>query len=423
MFGLERAGIKYNLKNINVLLKLLGNPEKDFKSVHIAGTNGKGSVSSVINSILIEKGFRTGLYTSPHIIDFRERILVNGIFIGRKFILNFFNEHYDNIENIKPSFFEITTALAFKYFSYKKINYAVIETGLGGRLDSTNVLLPVLSIITSIGIDHTEFLGNTLKEITIEKAGIIKNKIPVVIGSVSSIPEKIFKKIAKEKKSEIIFAEKNYNLKNVKPAGEGFYFDMKWGDNIKRFFLPLIGDFQKKNIKTALASVDVLAKNEKIIFTFREISEGLAKLKTNSNLHGRFELISKNPKIVIDVSHNLQGLQNIKNNLKYFRYEKLFIIFGMMKDKQYKESIDELSAIKAEKIILTKPDYKRAAEPDELYEAVTGREGMFETRKNIKEAFEYVTSTATIKDLILITGSFFLVGDFLKISKLKPQKH
>ena len=182
LFGLERAGIKYNLKNISSLLKYLKNPQRNFKSIHIAGTNGKGSVSSILNSVLIEKGFKTGIYTSPHIRDFRERILVNGKFISKKFILDFTNKIHPEIERIKPSFFEVTTAMAFEYFSQKKVDYAVVETGLGGRLDSTNVMMPVVSVITSIGIDHVEFLGKTIKKISYEKAGIIKKNTPVIVG-------------------------------------------------------------------------------------------------------------------------------------------------------------------------------------------------------------------------------------------------
>ena len=418
MFGLERGGIKYNLKNIRSLLKLLNNPEKKYKSVHIAGTNGKGSVTSIINSVLIEKGFKTGLYTSPHLVDFRERILVNGIFISKKFILDFVNAYYKEIEKIKPSFFEITTALAFEYFSLKKVDYAVVETGLGGRLDSTNILKPVLSIITSIGIDHTEFLGKTIKGISHEKAGIIKNNTPVVIGEVSGLAEKIFKQHASEKKSEIIFTKSAYMIEVVKSNENGFYFNSKGNKGLsKNFFFPVVGDYQIKNIKTSLASLDMIGLIEKIDFTDNDISAGLKNLKSNSNFYGRFEMISENPKIVIDVSHNLQGVENIKSNLKYFSYNKLFIIFGIMMDKQYKECMSELTKLNASKIILTKPNYKRSAEPEDLYKAIRKDKSTFEVKKNIMEAFDHLENICSEKDLILITGSFFLVSDFLKIFK------
>ncbi|MEO6694842.1 MAG: folylpolyglutamate synthase/dihydrofolate synthase family protein [Ignavibacteria bacterium] len=420
LYGLERAGIKYDLKNIKALLKLLNNPERNFKSLHIAGTNGKGSVSSILNSVLIEKGFKTGLYTSPHLIDFRERILFNGKFIPKKHVLNFVNNHYKDIEKIKPSFFEITTALAFEYFNFKKIDYAVIETGLGGRLDSTNVINPVISVITSIDIDHTEFLGNTIIEITKEKAGIIKKNTPVVIGEVSEVSKRIFKKYSKEKMSELIFSENQYKTKIVKKMEHGFYFNIKNGIySGKNFLFPVIGDYQLKNIKTAFTSLDVISKKEKINFTDVQIFAGLQNLKLNSNLHGRFELISKAPKIVIDISHNLQGVRNIKSNLKYFHYEKLYIIFGMMTDKKFKECISELAKIRTAKIILTKPDYKRSAEPEDLYKAVGKKKSSFEVKKNVAEAFDYVINNSSQKDLILITGSFFLVSDFLKLPGLK----
>jgi len=418
MFGLERGGIKYNLKNIKSLLKLLKNPEKNFKSIHIAGTNGKGSVSSIINSVLIEKGFKTGLYTSPHLTDFRERILINGNYIPKKIILDLINTYYNDIEKIKPSFFEVATALAFEYFSFKKVDYAVVETGLGGRLDSTNVLKPLLSIITSIGVDHTEFLGKTIKRISQEKAGIIKDITPVVIGDVSDDSKKIFKSFARAKKSEITFSENAYSIEVIKSNEQGFYFRSKGKIGLsKNFFFPVIGDYQLKNIKTAFTSLDVIGHKEKIIFRDKEILTGLRNLKSNSNFHGRFEMISENPIIVIDVSHNLQGVENIENNLKYFRYDKLFIIFGMMVDKQYKECINELSKLNASKILLTKPDYKRSAEPDDLFKAVIKGKTKFDVKKNLKESFVYAKSISTHKDLILITGSFYLVSDFLKIFK------
>ncbi len=408
LFNLERAGIKYDLKNIRTLLRLLNNPQNNFKSVHIAGTNGKGSVSSIINSVLMEKGFKTGLYTSPHILDFRERIRVNGKYISKKFIMNFVNKYFKDIETIKPSFFEVTTALTFDYFSSQKIKYAVIETGLGGRLDSTNILRPAVTIITALSVDHTDFLGNTIEKITAEKGGIIKKGVPLVTGNIPVVSVKILNEIAKKKTAEV-FNTSDKKLKITGKSETGFYFAV---ENREKIFYPLTGDYQINNIKTSLKAIDVIGEREKINFDNGTLTRGFRNLKINSGLYGRFELISVNPKIVVDVSHNEQAIKNIRANLKYFTYERLFIIFAMMQDKDYKKCVNEIGKLDA-KIILTKPSYKRAAEPEELFKAVRNHKGKFILKKNIKESFEFVKDNSKRGDLILVTGSFYLAGDFL----------
>lgn len=412
LFNLERGGIKYDLRNIKSLVKPLKNPQNNFKSIHIAGTNGKGSVASILNSLLTEKGFTCGLYTSPHIRDFRERILVNGKYISKNFIINFVNRIYDDIKKIKPSFFEVTTAMAFEYFSLMKVDYAVIETGLGGRLDSTNILKPILSIITSISIDHTDFLGKTIESITKEKGGIIKEGVPVVIGNTPELSRNILVKIAKKNRSKVFIADTNTEIKINKRNESGFYF--KYNDRLKKIFFPSVGDFQLNNISIAKAALDMFKESENISFTNAEIKSAYKNLKANSNFQGRFELLSKNPKVVVDVSHNLQAIENVKENLKYFKYNRLFIIFGMMADKNYKDCLRELSKLNAE-IILTKPDYKRAATPAELYKNILHDKDSFTLKHKMKDAFKYVYKKANAGDMILVTGSFFLVSDFLKL--------
>lgn len=412
LFNLERAGIKYDLKNIRSLLKYLGNPQNKFKSIHIAGTNGKGSVSSMLNSVLIEKGFKTGLYTSPHLIDFRERILVNGKPVTKKFILKIINNLYDEIERIKPSFFEVTTAIAFEYFNECRVDYAVVETGLGGRLDSTNVLKPVLSVITSLSIDHVEFLGNEIGKITYEKGGIIKKNIPVAAGNVSGVSEKILRKIAKENKSEIIFSREKYKIKINKRTEKGFYFEVK--NKYDNLFLPLIGDYQVNNLKTFFSAVDLIRKYEQAEINFADIKRGLLNVRTNSNFYGRFDLLSLNPKIIVDVSHNLQAIRNIRNNLRYFKYKNLIIIFAMMQDKNYRECLNEIGKLKA-KIILTRPEYKRSTEPSELYKSVERNRSRFVLAGDLKSAVKTASEIAKKNDLVLVTGSFFLVGEYLQM--------
>lgn len=408
LFGLERVGIKYDLKNIKALLKFLDNPQKKFKSIHIAGTNGKGSVASALNSVLIENGFVTGLYTSPHIIDFRERILINGEKISKQFVIDFTNRVYKLITKIIPSFFEVTTAMAFEYFAQKKVDYAVIETGLGGRLDSTNVLKPILSIITGISIDHTEYLGNTIKGIAKEKAGIIKHGIPVVIGNIKGIAKEVIKKKSFEKSSEFIESKKVSGIKILSKNEIGIQIDYK-GSKIK---YPVIGDYQISNIKTSLSAINKFCVIENTEIKNGVIKKGFENLVKNSNFYGRFQLVKRNPSVVIDVSHNIEGIANIKSSLKYFRYKNLFIIFGMMKDKNFKACVNEIEKLDA-KIILTKPDYKRAAEPEILYKSAINKKKFF-ISENIKSAYKNAMKFAGKNDLILVTGSFFLLSDFLK---------
>ena len=413
LFSLERVEIKYDLKNITTLLNYLNNPQKNFKSIHIAGTNGKGSVASIINSVLIEEGFKTGLYTSPHIKDFRERILINGKEIPKQYVIDFTNRVYKLVIKIVPSFFEVTTAMAFEYFRGQKVEYAVIEAGLGGRLDSTNVLNPLISVITGISIDHTEYLGNTIEKIAYEKAGIIKNKISVVIGDIKDTALKVIKNKCVAKKSELFESHKLRNI-NITQRGEtGIDLDI-FG---KKYFYPVIGDYQISNIKTALPSLQKIYEIEKKKLSDNIFRIGLNNILVNSKFYGRFQLIGKNPDTVIDVSHNLQGISQISSNLKYFKFKNLFIIFGMMKDKNYGACVRLLEKLDA-KIILTKPDYKRAEEAEILFESAERKE-KFYISDNVKAAFVNARKLAGRNDLILITGSFYLVSELLKTFKFK----
>ncbi len=418
LFNLERAGIKYDLKNIKSLLIYLNNPQNSFKSIHVAGTNGKGSVSSIINSFLIEKGFRSGLYTSPHITDFRERILVDGKFITKKFIVEFVSRLYGEIEKIKPSFFEVTTAMAFEYFRYKKTDYAVIEAGLGGRLDSTNIINPVISVITSISMDHTNLLGNTIESITREKGGIIKKNIPFVAGKIPEVSKPILSKIAKDKKSEIVFSQSHSRVKIVKKTESGFYFSC--GSKLRNMFFPMIGDFQKNNIRTALSAIDKISEVGNMNAEKLVLQNTFKNLKINSKISGRFELVSVKPKIVIDVSHNPQAISNIKNSLKYFKFNRLIIIFAMVHDKDHRKSVRILENLKAD-IIFTKPAYHRFAETKVLFDSLSRKSGHI-IKEKLSEAFAYAEQVSGANDLILVTGSFFLVSEFLSLLRRTREK-
>ncbi len=413
LFDLERVGIKYDLKNTRTILKHLNNPHKKFKSIHIAGTNGKGSVAAFLNSVLIEKGLRTGLYTSPHIPDFRERILVNGKMISNNFIIDFTNRLFKLIEDIKPSFYEISTALAFEYFRVRNVKYAIVETGLGGRLDSTNVLNPILTIVTGISIDHTEFLGNTIKSIAGEKAGIIKRNVPCVLGHVNNIVKNVFTDKCKSKNSKLLFAPSLFEIEMYKKNENGFLFSIKSKERaLNAVKCSLVGEYQTKNICTSLAALNQITEKEGIKFSDAILHIGFNNVVENSKFYGRFQLISVKPSIVIDVSHNLESLSNIECNLKHFTYDRLVIIFALMKEKEYKKCLKEIEKLNTQ-VVLTKPQYKRALEPTELYKVAKRKEN-FVIKENVKEAFLYAKDISNKSDLILITGSFFLVSDFLK---------
>jgi dihydrofolate synthase / folylpolyglutamate synthase len=415
LFSLERVGIKYDLNNIRRLVSLTGYPHKNFKSIHVAGTNGKGSVASMISSVLKESGFKTGLYTSPHVKDFRERIRINGKMIPKDYVMSFTEKHYKEIEKIIPSFFEVTTAMAFKYFSDNEVEYAVIECGLGGRLDSTNVLRPLVSVITSIAIDHTEYLGDTIEKITYEKAGIIKKGIPCVTGTLSEYSQKQIHKICKTRKSEFIRSDKTVLIK-TKELSPSPVFDVKSKFfNLKDVSLPLTGNFQIRNLKTVFSVFDILKYKYGLALNENDIRKGLTHIMKNTGFNYRFKELSKEPLIIADVSHNTEGIKNIGSALKNFRYKKLFVVFGMMSDKEFKKCINELEKLKGF-MILTRPDYKRSADPAELLKAVKNKNCAV-IRQNVKEAYAYAISKSGKNDLILVTGSFFLLSDFLKIFK------
>lgn len=414
LYKFEKFGIKYNLENIRNILNKMGNPQNDFLSYHIAGTNGKGTVSALLNSFLVESGFKVGLYTSPHISDFRERILVCGKMISEKYVSDFLTKYKPIFDKIKPTFFEIATAMAFRYFSDKKVRIAVIETGMGGRLDSTNIITPEVSIITGISYDHMQYLGDTLEKIAYEKAGIIKENIPVIHCHMKKNVEKVISDRAKEKHSREIISDKEIKINITKKASDGMTFNIKSKFcDISNIKTPLIGDFHKPNFSNALAAYFHTQQNvNKSI-----IKQGFRNVITNSGYHGRFEIIGRKPLMILDVAHNPEGIKNLNSNLEYLNYKRLFIVFGMMKDKDYGKCIRMLEQIDAD-IILTRPDYERAAAAEELY-AEAKNKFRFIIRDDVRFAAAYVLGKARPQDAILVTGSFYLISDFLKAINFK----
>jgi dihydrofolate synthase / folylpolyglutamate synthase len=410
LYTLERVGMKYDLKNITKLLIALGSPHKKFKSIHIAGTNGKGATASFIASILQEQGFKTGLFTSPHILKFNERIRINGKCIDDKYIRGFLDKHISLIKKVKPSFFEVNTAMAFKYFADKGIKIAVVECGLGGRLDSTNILTPDVCVITQIGIDHTRFLGNTLQKIAAEKAGILKHGSSLIISDTNKSLRSYFKN--KVKSQDKIFTDEFANIKNIK--GRRFSVFLKPVEQKLNLSIPLPGDYQPRNAVTAIIAAAMFNERMNRELYADDAGNGLKNVIKNTGYKGRlFEVKSKNRRYIFDVSHNPSGIAEALKNLK--PASKDVVIFGIMADKDYSAAIKELSKYKTN-FIFTKPSYQRALEADIMLK-LAKRYKNIKTKAaydNVYAALESAQNTVKPSGRIIIIGSFFLVSDSIK---------
>jgi dihydrofolate synthase/folylpolyglutamate synthase len=407
------AAYKADLDNTIAICNLLDNPQNKFKSIHIAGTNGKGSTSHMLASILHKAGYKVGLYTSPHLKDFRERIRINGKMIPRKFVIDFVSEYRNDFERIQPSFFEMTVGLAFDYFAKQKVDIAVIETGLGGRLDSTNIITPLLSVITNISYDHQNLLGNTLKKIAIEKAGIIKPGIPVVIGETQKEVKQIFIVKAKQCKSQIYFSDKNYKLKNAVHENKSgkLYLKADVYRNTKLFIkslrCELPGLYQLKNIQTVLMAVEVLARYSDFNI---ELPTSNFELRT-LNLLGRWQIINKKPLIIADTGHNEAGISEVLRQIKLTPYKKLHVVLGMVNDKDITTVLKMLP--KTATYYFCKPNIPRGLHEVQLYQHAdrVGLKGFHFS--SVKKALKAAQSTATIKDLIFVGGSTFVVAEVI----------
>lgn len=376
------SAYKPGLERVELLLAELGNPHYDLNVIHVAGTNGKGSTSSYMASYLIEKSEKVGLFTSPHIFDFRERIRVNGDKISEAFVLEFCNRIQTLNLDIEPSFFELTFAMAVSYFYSKNCSICVLETGMGGRLDATNIVNPVVSVITNIGFDHTQFLGNTYSEIATEKAGIIKKNTPVVIGETNPETKTVFLNKAKSQNAEIIFAE-DYELPEISD-------------------LPL---YQLKNLRTALKAVEFCGfKIDKSL-----LENGLKNLFVNTGFFGRLTEISKNPRIILDVSHNLEGIKATLESIQHLPAGKLFILYGASSDKNVDEIISHFP--KDAIIHLCKFTNERSMNLQQLEQIKIKDPRIRKVNENVNEAISEFKSKMTENDSLLVTGSFFLLAD------------
>lgn len=409
---------KTDLENTLKLDRYFNSPHKHFKTIHIAGTNGKGSVSHMLASILQHAGYKVGLFTSPHIFDYRERIKINGKEIEKEFVIEFINSNKNIIEEINPSFFEISVFLAFEYFKKNRIDIGIIETGLGGRLDSTNIILPEVSIITNIGFDHTEILGNTLQKIAFEKAGIIKNNVPVIIGEKNNDTSEVFIKIANEKSSKIIFADDILKVRNIQTNyidNLHVSYENLTNNEIINIDTDLTGLYQVNNLKTVITACFLL--NDKININRKSIIKGLKTVKKTTGLIGRWDIISKNPLIICDVAHNEHGFKKVVEQIKNIKYEKIHIILGFVKEKNI-EKIFELVPTDAI-YYFTKPSVERGLEETVLQEVATTYNLNGKAYKNIIDAFNAAKENTKEKDLLIITGSIFLIADFYSYYNLK----
>lgn len=402
------SAYKEGLDNTYLLDEHFGHAHRKFKSIHIAGTNGKGSCSHTLAAILQNDGYKVGLYTSPHIMDFRERIKINGECISKEYVIEFVNQEKNLFEKIHPSFFEVTTALAFKYFAEQHVDYAIIEVGLGGRLDCTNIITPILSIITNISFDHTNFLGNTLEKIAKEKAGIIKQNIPVIIGETTNETKPVFKTCAESMNAEIIYADENDEIISFTMNEDGGITY-----NTRSFGIiqgELGGLYQKKNTNTILHAVRFLY-NQHIIKNTGSINNGFYNVCKLTGLIGRWQKIGSNPSVICDTGHNVGGWTYISRQLQLQKYNKLHIVFGMVNDKD----VDGVMCLlpKNAHYYFTKPQSKRAIpEKDIQRKAMThGLAG--DCYNDVPSAYTAAKKMATPDDMIFIGGSSYIVSDLL----------
>lgn len=402
-----KEAIKSGLANINALCEILGNPQTQCKYIHIAGTNGKGSVSHMLAAILQMAGYKTGLYTSPHLKDLRERIKISGQEISEPEVVSFIEQVKPAIESIHPSFFEITVAMAFTHFANHKCDIAVIETGLGGRLDSTNIITPEVSVITNIGYDHVHILGNTLAKIAGEKAGIIKKSIPVVIGETHPETETVFKEVVAANNSLICFADKEFQIANHYYDHEELVVELARPHD-RKYRLDLTGNYQLKNLLTVLAATQLLRNNGWQIYE-TAVVKGLQYTKKLTGLHGRWETISHSPKVITDVAHNPDGVQQLLNQLTTLHYNHLHIILGMVKDKDVAKVLEMLPPQAT--YYFSNAHVPRAMPATELQNlaAANGLHG--KSFENVNLALQAAKQQAHNEDLVLVFGSVFLVGE------------
>ncbi|MES2575826.1 MAG: folylpolyglutamate synthase/dihydrofolate synthase family protein [Bacteroidota bacterium] len=391
MYQLQGASAyKKDLTNAYLLANHLGNPEKKLKCIHVAGTNGKGSTSHMLASILQEAGYKVGLYTSPHLRDYRERIKINGIEISEQFVCDFINTNKVFFEANDMSFFEMTVGLAFEYFAKENVDIAIIEVGMGGRLDATNIITPLVSVITNIALDHTQFLGNTLKAIAFEKAGIIKSAIPVVIGEYTDETKSVFETKAKENNSKIYFAS----------------------DIISQTYTSdLIGDYQDHNKKTVIQTIAILNEQKEFKISDDAIQSGLLNVMKNTGLEGRWQQLGESPKIICDTAHNKNGLEIVMKQIQKEKFDTLHIVLGVVNDKD----LDEVLPLFPTNAIyyFCKPNIPRGLDAQILQQKAAEFNLKGEVYNSVSESYNTALKNASKSDFIYLGGSTFVVAEIL----------
>jgi dihydrofolate synthase/folylpolyglutamate synthase len=408
------SAFKANLTNTIALCAKLDNPQHKFKSIHVGGTNGKGSTSHMLAAILQTAGYKTGLYTSPHLKDFRERIRINGQMISEQSVVDFVQEHLTDFEEIQPSFFEMTVGLAFDIFAKEKVDIAVIEVGLGGRLDSTNVITPLLSVITNIGWDHMNMLGDTLQLIAGEKAGIIKPNIPVIIGEYQEEVGEVFIAKANEENAPLMFASEEFKVESLKQKVSDNNLELNITHNPQHathnFQLDLTGSYQTKNVKTVLAAVDEL-RAQGFIITDDHIADALKQVKTLTGLRGRWDTLSINPHVICDTGHNPEGIAEVMKNIAATPYDQLHFVIGMVNDKDHSKVLNMLP--KDAIYYFCKPDIPRGLDAESLKQKAEdfGLYGL--AYADVATAFAAAKQAGQPNDLVFVGGSTFVVAEVI----------
>lgn len=409
------AAYKADLQTTIDLNDLLNNPQIGFPSVHIAGTNGKGSTSNFIASILMEAGYNTGLFTSPHLVDFRERIRVNGEMISEDYVVDFIQKSINSenkfFNDLNPSFFELTFALAMSYFKTQKVDIAVVEVGMGGRLDSTNTINSILSIITNIGLDHTAFLGDTIEKIAVEKAGIIKPNIPIIVGRKQLETHDVFVNTAKLNNAQLFYAEDiiDFKVSDFEHNGEFEYNIVS--ENPEKISSPLFGLYQIENLRTVISSIKILSDNPAFskLKVIECIKNGIEKMPMNTNFKGRWQILSQVPKIICDTGHNVDGLKITMSQIQNLTCSKLHMVFGLVNDKDV-DSILELLPKNAE-YYFCKPNIPRGLDENILFSKALTYELYGKIYRSVNEALTHAKINANSSDIIFIGGSTFVVAE------------
>ena len=406
------AAYKADLNNTIALLDMLGNPHRSFKSVHVAGTNGKGSTSHMLASIFQEAGFKTGLYTSPHLRDFRERIRINGEMIPQEKVVSFIEKNHEAFERMQLSFFEMTVGMAFQYFAEEKVDIAIVEVGMGGRLDSTNLITPELSVITNIGLDHVQFLGDTLEKIAGEKAGIIKASIPVVIGETQAETHHVFEDKARELQSPIYFADQLFDCDEIHLDEHLTKKYDIWKNSelyLEACEIPLTGNYQKKNLATVMCAADLL--REKFQFKDDDLRDGIANVIRNTHLMGRWQILSKDPLTIADTGHNVDGIREVVSQLAEMTYNKLHFVIGTVNDKDI-DHILQLLPHNCE-YYFCKADIPRGLDANILAQKAFELGLRGNVYSSVRDAYLSALNAASFDDVVLVGGSNFTVAEVI----------